>query len=87
MSHVAADCPDRIPPSGTPACQKRHCSSTQVTILDHLLGTVTGTGTGITGPDPSHIPTITQSHSQDSSHITQGLLQIIPQMPSQKHFT
>ena len=21
--HIAADCPDRMPPSGTPACQKR----------------------------------------------------------------
>ena len=27
--HVAVDCPDRIPPSGTPAHQKRHCSSTR----------------------------------------------------------
>ena len=27
--HVAADCPDRIPPSGTPAHQKRHHSNTR----------------------------------------------------------
>ena len=27
--HVAADFPDRIPLSGTPTCQKRHCSNTR----------------------------------------------------------
>ena len=27
--HVAADCPDRIPPSGTPACHRKHHSSTR----------------------------------------------------------
>ena len=27
--HIAVDCPDRIPPSGTPACHKRHHSNTR----------------------------------------------------------
>ena len=27
--HIAADCPDRIPPSGTPTCHKRQCSNTR----------------------------------------------------------
>ena len=27
--HIAADCPDRIPPSGTPVCHKRHHSHTR----------------------------------------------------------
>ena len=39
---------------------KGDITPTQGTVLDLLLGTITGTGTGITGPDPSHIPTITE---------------------------
>ena len=27
--HIAVDCPDRIPPSGTPACHKRYHSNTR----------------------------------------------------------
>ena len=57
--HVAADCPGRIPPSGTPAHPKRYCSNTRHHTRS-ILGIITGTGTGITGPDPSHIPTITK---------------------------
>ena len=75
--HVAADCPDRIPPSGTPAHQKRHHSNTR-----HLfLGIITGTGTGITGPNPSYIRKITKvtvgiahTHTQAAPyHITDTL--------------
>ena len=28
-NHIAADCPDKIPPSGMPACHKRHHSNTR----------------------------------------------------------
>ena len=57
--HVAADCPDRIPPSGTPAHQKRHCSNTR-----HCTRSTSRHHRGdrhrYTGPDPSHIPVITK---------------------------
>ena len=54
--HIATDCPDRIPPSGTPAHHERHHFKQDIT-LNPLLDIITGTGTGITGPDHSHPPT------------------------------
>ena len=39
---------------------KRDITPSQGTILNPLLGIVTGTGTDITGPAPSHIPAITK---------------------------
>ena len=52
-SHITADCPDRIPPSGMPACHRaqncntRHCPRS-------ILGTTTGTGIRIAGLGHSH---------------------------------
>ena len=53
--HIAADCPDRIPPSDTPAHTIRDITLIQGIILDLFLDIIQGIGTGITGPDPSHI--------------------------------
>ena len=39
---------------------QRDITPTQGTIIIQLLGIITGTGTSIAGPDPSHTPTITK---------------------------
>ena len=57
-SHVTADCPDKIPPSGTLA-QHRNIILAQDTILDPHLAIITGTNTGLTGQD--HIPPVTDT--------------------------
>ena len=50
---VAADCPDKIPPSGTPACHKKHHSNRSI-VLGLPLDIITGTDTGSPDLDPSH---------------------------------
>ena len=49
--HIAADYPDRIPPSAIPA---HHRNGTQGIVSDQSLGTNTRTGTGIAGQDCNH---------------------------------
>ena len=64
---------------------RRDITPTQGTILDLLLGIVTGTGTGITGPYPSHIHTITKAtvriahtHTEATSdHTTDALTEAL----------
>ena len=53
--HVVADCPDKIPPSGTPA-RHRIPILTQDTMIDLHLTIITGTDIGLTGQDP--FPTV-----------------------------
>ena len=59
--HVAMDCPDKIPPSGTQAC---HRSDTLIVMIGPPLGIIatpdiltmiTKIGTGSVIPDPTHI--------------------------------
>ena len=52
--HVAADCPDKIPPSGTLAATTRSITLIQGIVLGLLLDIVTGTDTGSADLDPSH---------------------------------
>ena len=51
MVTKSADCPDRIPPSGTPACHKRWHTRL---IPDCPLDSTTGTDTGIAGQGHSY---------------------------------
>ena len=82
--HVAADCPDRIPPSGTPAHPKRYHSNTRHHTRSTSRHYHRDRHRYNRSRSQSHSCNY-QSHSQNSPH--SHLLQIIPQMPSQKHFT
>ena len=83
--HVAADCPDRIPPSDRPACQKRHCSNTRHHTRSTFRHHHRDRHRYNRSRSQSHSHNYC-SHSQNSSHSHRGLLEIIPQMTSQKHF-
>ena len=73
--HVAADCPDKIPPSGTPACTAE--VTPPVGMIDPHLGIIATTGiptmiieigTGSVIPDPTHTILDTGVTAHHDSH-------------------